>query len=94
MKTIKQYWEETKKFLFVNKEGALFGAIAGFIAFWFTKGTGATQMAAINSMGLIDVVVGKTVDIITIANVKLGLTYILIGALIGMVIDMVYKPKV
>lgn len=86
-------FNELKRFLKINKEGAIFGAIGGFITFLITKSAGLPQMAAVESTGVIDVLVGKTVDVLTIAMVKLGLFYVIIGAIIGLLIDVFYKPK-
>lgn len=82
----------TKRFLKRNKEGVLIGGVMGAIAAYYLKAQGVNFLFAADSTGLINYVMTGASKI-DLAFTKLFITYIIIGAAAGFVIDALINPK-
>lgn len=79
-------WPTIKKELKENKEGLLGGGAFGFIVGFILKKEGVATIMAAGEKGLIDVII-STYPAATIATVKFYFAAILIGMLIGYIVD-------
>jgi hypothetical protein len=79
-------------FLRVNREGALIGGGVGFALFLYIKNQGISLMAAVSQKGLIDAAMSRS-SLVAVADVKVAVTCVLLGALIGIIIDALIKPR-
>ena len=86
---------DIKRFMWVNKEGAVVGGIVGYVVFKFYPkivNEFFMNQQAVQSIGLID----KVKDFIPVTDFvqfKLMLLFIIIGASLGVLVDMMYKPN-
>ena len=84
-------WKTFKRFLKVNKEGALIGGSVGLALFIYVKAKGIDLMQATIQKGLVDAFMSRSSPA-AIADVKVALTAVVLGALIGIIIDALFKP--
>lgn len=83
---------KTKRLFKRNKEGALIGGIVGAILAYYMKASGANFLFAAESTGLVNYVMTEASKL-DIAFTKLLITYLVIGAAVGFVLDMIIDPK-
>ena len=91
MVKVKIYLKAFTNFMKVNKEGALIGAAAGTALFFYLKNKGIDFMAAAYQKGLLDVVMSRSSPIV-IADAKVLIVCVLMGILIGVILDAFIKP--
>ena len=77
----------------VNKEGILIGALAGLAATVWAKIQGASLTFAVADVGPLDGVIVGAVGLGNLATTKVGLSLIIIGALIGYLVDRSIAPN-
>ena len=92
MKVIKSFLKNFLLFLKRNKEGALAGGAVGVALFAYVKGQGINLMAAASSKGLLDVIMSRSTPL-QVADAKVATVCILMGILVGTIIDAIWKPK-
>lgn len=87
----KAFWKGFGKFLYVNKEGALIGGSVGLAMYLYIKAQGVSLMAVTASRGMLDTVLPASTPL-ELASIKVALTCILVGSLIGIIADSIFKP--
>jgi hypothetical protein len=87
----KHFWKGIGAFLARYKEGWISGAVVGAGAAYYLKMKGISFMAALTQKGLIDSVMGRSAPV-DIAFTKVLVTFVLLGALIGLLIDYLFHP--
>lgn len=77
----------------VNKEGIIIGALTGFAATVWLKVQGASLTFALATPGPLDTTLSSVVGVANLATTKVGLTLIIVGALIGYFVDSKIAPN-
>ena len=77
----------------VNKEGMIIGGLVGFAATVWLKVQGASLTFALAVPGPLDNTLSGVVGVANLASTKVGLTFIILGVLIGYFVDSKIAPN-
>ena len=86
---------DIKRFMWVNKEGAIVGGVVGFLVYKFYPqivNEFFMTKTAEQSIGLIDSL-KSALPVTDFIQFKIMMVCILIGASVGILIDSIYKPN-
>jgi len=74
---------EIKKFVIKNKQGILVGALAGLAGSWILGSMGANLNFSLQSVGLVDQLISTGTTTAKIAQTKVAIALMSIGAVMG-----------
>lgn len=88
------WFDDTKNWLYLQKEGIIIGGLLGLLCAMIYFKIGGDYLFAATPMGFVgEALFSAGASLKEVAFTKIGLIFILVGMVLGAIIDMVIAPR-